>query len=380
MPLPGVPQEGLIASSDEQVAAAGPGDLAEPQPDPRPRSTTAGLVLATLAVGFTLWAAQDVVLPVLLAVFFALVGNPVIRGLQRLRVPRVVGALTVLVIGLSGTVMLGNQLIEPAAEWVRQVPREIGQVAPKLRELAKPMQAANQAAKNIAEAAEGASGATKVEVVKTEVNDPYKMLTTTPMAIASVLAVVLLTFFFMVYGQNLQRQALALLPSRQQKRVTVDILNSIEREISRYVLTITVINMVVGLAFALILMALKVPPQEALLWGTMAFFLNFAPYVGPLIGICIMLLMGFVAFDELWQSLAPAGIYLLLHTLEGQILTPVVLGRRMSISPLMLILSLMVFGWMWGIIGLLLAVPLLVCVKLVLERIEGMEGWARLLE
>ena len=254
------------------------------------------------------------------------------------------------------------------------------EIAPKLRELAKPMQAANEAAQNIAQVAEGASGATRVEVVKTEINDPYKALTATPKLIASVLAIVLLTFFFMVYGQSLQRHALALLPSRQQKRVTVDILSSIEREISRYVLTITVINVIVGLAFALLLMALKVPAQEALLWGTMASLLNFAPYVGPLIGIGVMLLMGFVAFDEMWKSLAPAGIYLLLHTIEGQIVTPIVLGRRMALSPLVLILSLMVFGWLWGIIGLLLAVPLLVCVKLVLERIEGMEGWAKLFE
>ena len=378
MPLPGLPQDGLIASSPDQSPVIE--SIETTNVEARPGSSTAAVVLATLAVGYTLWAAQDIILPVLLAVFFALVGNPVIRMLQRLWVPRFVGALIVLLGGIAGTVVLGNQLVEPAAEWVRQVPREMRQMAPKLRELAKPMQAANEAAKNIAQAAEGASGATKVEVVKTEVNDPYKMLTATPKLIASVLAVVLLTFFFMVYGQSLQRNALALLPSRQQKRVTVDILNSIEREISRYVLTITVINVAVGVAFALILMVLGVPAQEALLWGTMALFLNFAPYVGPLIGIGIMLLMGFVAFDETWKSLAPAGIYLLLHTLEGQIITPVVLGRRMALSPLVLILSLMVFGWLWGIIGLLLAVPLLVCVKLVLERIEGMEGWAKLFE
>ena len=157
-------------------------------------------------------------------------------------------------------------------------------------------------------------------------------------------------------------------------------MHSIEVEISRYVLTITVINVAVGMVFAGILFLLKVPLQEALLWGTMAALLNFAPYVGPLIGILMMLVMGFVAFDELWMSLLPAGIYLVLHTLEGQILTPVILGRRMRISPLILILALMLFGWLWGIIGLLLAVPLLVCMKIVLSRIEGLEGWATLME
>ena len=89
--------------------------------------------------------------------------------------------------------------------------------------------------------------------------------------------------------------------------------------------------------------------------------------------------MGFLRFEN-WMALAPAGIYLVVHTLEGQLITPIILGRSMRLSPLVLILALMVFGWMWGIVGLLLAVPLLVCIKLVLSRVEGMEGWARLME
>jgi predicted PurR-regulated permease PerM len=347
---------------------------------PRPRASTALLVLATLAVGYTLWAAQDLLLPVLLAMFFALVGNPIIRMLQRILVPRFVGALLVLVLGITGTVMLGQQLVTPAGEWVRQVPAQMRDLAPKLRNLVKPMQEANKAAENIARAAGGENTARPVQVVKTEVNDPYKVLTSTPRLLASVLAVVLLTFFFMVYGQSLQRNAIALLPGRQQKRITVEILQSIEREISRYVLTITIINALVGLAFALALYFLGVPLDEALLWGTMAALLNFAPYVGPLIGMLIMLLMGFVAFDDPLHAVLPAGIYLGLHALEGQLITPIVLGKRMALSPLILILALMVFGWLWGIIGLLLAVPLLVCVKIVLSKIEGMEGWAKLLE
>ena len=347
---------------------------------PRPRASTALMVLAVLAVGYTLWAAQDLLLPVLLAIFFALVGNPIIRLLQRILVPRFVGALLVLVLGITGTVLLAQQLVAPAGEWVRQMPSQMRDLAPKLRSLVKPMQEANKAAENIARAAGGENTARPVQVVKTEINNPYKVLTATPRMLVSVLAVVLLTFFFMVYGQSLQRNAIALLPGRQQKRITVEILQSIEHEISRYVLTISIINALVGLAFAAALHFLGVPLDEALLWGTMAALLNFAPYVGPLIGMLIMLLMGFVAFDDPLHSLLPAAIYLGLHTLEGQLITPIVLGKRMALSPLVLILALMVFGWLWGIVGLLLAVPLLVCVKIVLSKIEGMEGWAKLLE
>ena len=224
------------------------------------------VVVATLGVGFTLWAAQGLILPGLLALFFALVGNPIIRGLHRLWVPRFLAALLVLLGGLSMTGLLATQLIEPASEWMRQVPREMQQLAPKLRELSKPVQDANEVAVNIAMAAGGEDGK-RPEVVRTEVNDPYKSLTATPKMVASVLAVVLLTLFFMIYGDDLVRNALALLPGRQQKKVTVGILNSIEREISRYVLTISVINVLMGLLFAGVLFLLDVPLAEALLWA-----------------------------------------------------------------------------------------------------------------
>lgn len=334
-------------------------------------------MLATIAVGTVLWLAQGLILPVLLSMFFALIGNPIIRVLRRLWIPRFLGALLVLASGLFLAGALGNQLIEPASEWVRQAPKELKELAPKLRAMTKPVQEANRAAESFARAAGGESK--PVQVVRTEANEPYKVLTTTPRLIASVLAVVLLTFFFMVYGENLQRNAIALLHGRQQKKLTVEILQSIEDELSRYVLTISVINVVVGLVFATSLYFLGLALPEALLWGTMATLLNYAPYAGPLIGMAVMLLIGLTEFDGP-KALLPAGIYLLLHTLEGQIVTPIVLGRRMRLSPLVLILGLMVFGALWSIVGLLLAVPLLVCVKLVLERTEGMEGWARLLE
>jgi predicted PurR-regulated permease PerM len=357
---------------------ADPGGVAT-APPPRPRSSPAAVVLATLAVGFTLWATQDLLLPILLAAFFALIGNPILRGLRRLYVPRFLGAAGVLAGGIAAAILLGSLLADPAGDLFRQLPREMRQLAPKLREFAKPVQEAKKGAENIARVA-GGEEAGAVKVVRTEVNDPYRALTATPRMIASVLAVVLLTFFFMVYGDGLQKKVLRLLPGAQQKRLTVEILESIERELSRYVLTISVINALLGLVFAGVLLGLGLPLPEALMWGTLAGVLNYAPYVGPLIGVAASLLMGFVHFDDPLHALAPAGVYLLLHAIESQLVTPIVLGRRMALSPLVLILGLMVFGWLWGFVGLLLAVPLLACTKLVLERLDGMEAWARLLE
>ncbi|WP_449284014.1 AI-2E family transporter [Luteimonas yanweni] len=369
------------AAADGPAADASPvtpGEPAVQPPAPRPRAPTSVLVLALLAVGYTLWAAQGVILPVLLAMFLALIGNPVIRALRRIYVPRFLAALLVLCGGMAGAGLLGQQLLAPAIDWMQEAPRQMRQLGKELGELAEPVREANRVAEDIARQASGEEP--KIEVVRTQVDDPYAALARAPRMAGSVLAVVLLTFFFMVFGEDLQRRAIALLPTRQRQRVTVEIMQSIERDVSRYVFTITLINAGVGVLLAAVLhWGLGVDLQEALLWGTIAMLLNFAPYVGPAIGVVAMLLMGFVTWDELGSSLLPAALYLGLHTLEGQLVTPLVLGQRMQLSPLVLILALLVFGWLWGIVGLLLAVPLLVCVKRVLARIDGLEGWARLL-
>ena len=345
----------------------------------RPRASAALVVLATIAALFTLWATRDLLIPLLLAMFFALIGNPIIRALKRIYLPRFLGALLVLVGGLAGTGFLVNQLVEPATTWVHKAPAELRALAPKLRTLMRPMQEASTAAQSIAQAA--STGSTRrTTIIKTEVNDPWSAFTSTPKRIASVLAVILLTYFFMVFGDGFQRKAIAMLPNRHQKRVTADILMSIEHEMSRYVLTITLINCIVGALLAGMLFAIGVPPQQALLWGTLAALLNYIPYVGPMMVVGVMLLVGFISFNDVFASMLPALAYLGLHVLEGEIVTPIVLGRRMAISPLVLILALMVCGWMWGIAGLLLAVPMMVCVKIVLSKIDGLTGWANLLE
>lgn len=231
-----------MSESSLSLSPADPQDPEAPLPPPsRPRGPMSLVVLATLAVGYTLWAAQDIILPVLLAMFFALVGNPILRLLQKLWIPRALGALLILGAGLGVTGSLAVQLIGPAMEWAQEAPQQLRKVARQVQDLTKPVQQANQAAENFARVAGGDSNH-KVQVIRTQLDDPYRMLTRAPRLAASVLAVVLLTLFFMIYGQSLQRAAIALFPNRQQQRFTADILRSIEREVSRYVLTISVIN------------------------------------------------------------------------------------------------------------------------------------------
>src|SRR5690554_2111284 len=358
--------------------AQSPAPPGPPTTAPRPRASIPVVILATLALLFTAWAARDLLLPVLLAMFFALLCNPLLRGLRRLRIPVPVGAVLLIATGIVLALLLGRQLVAPAAEWMQQLPSELQVLTPKLQQVTAPMQQASEAAASVARVADGGD-AHQLEVVAVREHDPWERLVATPRMVMSVLAVVLLAFFFMVFGERLQRHAIAMLPHRYQQKLTVEILQAIEREISRYVFTITLINAVLGMAVAgaLYLIGLSLP--NALLWGTLVALLNYAPYVGAFMAATGLLLMGLIVWDDLGQALLPLAAYLVLQTLEGQIFTPIVVGQRLALSPLLLVLALMLFGFMWGFIGLLLAVPLLVCTKMVFSRI-GMERWARLLE
>ena len=189
---------------------------------------------------------------------------------------------------------------------------------------------------------------------------------------------VAVTLFFMIFGQNLQKHAIDLMPDRQRKRITVDILQSIEREMSRYVLTISATSAVLGGVTALYLWYLGV--EDPLLWGVLAAALNLTPFVGPLLMAMLLSLVGLSQFDTLGAALLPAAGFLVLHALESNLLTPMVLGRTMRINPLAIILWLLLWGWLWGVVGLLVAVPMLVCLKIVASRVEAWQGWSKLLE
>lgn len=354
---------------------------AAPTPTPRNPILTALLVLALL---YTAWAASPVLVPVVLAMALALVANPLVRLMQALWIPRWLGGMGVLMGGLAGTVLLASVLLEPAAEWVRQAPSEVRQHAPKLRELARPFEEARSAASaSVSELTGSTSSAPPAQSAAPQApaaGGLWSFLSGTPIMLASVGGILLLAYFFLLYGESLQRQVIQVMPTRVQQRVTVDILRTIEREVSRYVITISLINAGLGLATAAALWAIGLAPQDALLWGVVVGLLNFAPYVGPMLGVLALTLVGMVAFKDLGHALAVPAAFLALTALEGQLLTPMILGRSLAISPLVLLLWLLLWGWLWGIAGVLLAVPMLVCFKIVAARVDGWQGWARVIE
>ena len=338
-----------------------------------------------LALLFSLaacWLARDLLVPIMLAMLLALLANPMVTRLHRIWIPRWLGALVVVLGGFALAISLASLLVGPAADWIKQAPTELRQLAPKLKSLTKQVEQANKAAASIVTAAGAAPSASSVVADAEKPRPPnlWTVISGAPRALASILAIVLLAYFWLIYGEGLQKNAIARLSRAEHKKLTIDILRTIEADLSRYVITISFINVVLGLILTGALFWMGLDISDALLWGTMAALLNFVPYVGPLSGVILLGLVGVVAFNKPGQMLLPPALYLGLHLLESQVVTPIILGRRMAISPLVMLLWLMLWGFLWGIAGLLLAVPMLASLKIVAERVDGWQGWAKVIE
>lgn len=336
-------------------------------------------LLGILVVGgalYTCYLAAELILPILLALFLALLLSPLMKRLSSSWLPRWIAALLLILISVSSVVGIGNALYTPASEWVAKAPKVMRNVTPKLKMLMRPITQANKVSESLNEiTGEGKSG-NKTVVVQSPTTG--SLLATTPRVLASVLAVILLTYFFLLYSDTVMRRTLSLRPTREQKRNTLDIVRSIQNDLSRYFLTVCSTSILLGIATSVLLWALKV--ENPLLWGAMAALLNLTPYVGPLIMVGLLSMVGLSQFPSLGMAFLPAAGYLGLHLLESQMATPLALGQTIDLNPLAIILWLMIWGWMWGILGLLLAVPMLVCVKIICSRVEGLHGWAVMLE
>lgn len=374
------PAEPLQPAAAQAAVDAAAAATAEAGPRPFARSRSAIVFMAVLLTLYTCFLAQGLIVPVLIAIFLALCGNPIVARLHRWRVPRWIGSLGVVVGGLAAAVLLGGMMLAPAADWLREAPSELRQHIPKLRAMAQPFQDATRAAESLQRAAEEQPQTQPVRVLERPGGGVLSMMTTAPKAIGTALAVTILWFFFMVYAEDLLRRFVTLVPGWRRKRVTVDILRSIQIDISRYVLTVSVINVGLGIATGLTLWAIGLPWEDALLWGVVCALFNFAPYIGPMLAALGLFVVGLVHFPTIGEALLLPGAFLFLHMIEGQIITPLILGRRMAISPVILLLWLFLWGWMWGIAGLLLAVPMLVCFKIYCSRVDSLRSFALMME
>lgn len=336
-------------------------------------------VLVCVVALYVAVAGASVFIPVLLAALLSLILAPAVRMLCRWKVPRSLAAALVVGATIACVSALLLSLASPAHDWIVRMPKTLDRIGQAARELLqRPLQAATQATQMWSDLTDTHTGAQPVRVV--EAAGPgalWQVISAAPGILISTIATLLLLYIFLCHADTLLLKSVQLAPHWRLKREIVEATRNAQQELSRYMLAIGAINLLLGAALAIALWFLDVP--NPLLWGGVAALLNFAPYIGPLLTLIVLGIAGFSEARTPLAALAVPGTFLLLHIIESWIFTPLFVGRRLALDPVMIFLGLLVLGAMWGVAGLLLAMPLLTCVKIVAERTPPLAPLAQLL-
>jgi predicted PurR-regulated permease PerM len=323
--------------------------------------------LFTLAVLAAAYVARDIVLPLAFAITFKLMLQPVVRLLERAHFPRPLASLLIILALLGAIVGLGAAISGPAGAWAAKFPEGVARLQERLGFFRGPIntllnffhQVENIGSTGAPNAANGPlAGSGLLSILFAGARSFADGLFTT----------VLFLYFLLLSGDSFLRRLVEILPRFGAKRQAIDISQQIESDISAYLATITVMNVIVGLATALVMQLTGV--GDPILWGTFAFLLNYAPIIGPALCTFFFLLAGMLALDGFLSALAPAGLYLAIHLVEGETLTPLLLARRFTLNPVLVIFSLVFWFWMWGIPGAILSVPMMAILKIICDRVR----------
>jgi predicted PurR-regulated permease PerM len=339
----------LLASqkAPDRPSLAAPADEDDlPMPSDIKAVFLGGLFL--LAMLAACYVAAEIVLPIVLAFVLSLVLQPAMRALERVYLARWIAALLVILVLFSTLGGLGTALSGPATSWAQKLPTGIPKLQERLSFLSRPIAAFQKFADQAQGLAQGDQPkAVPVAVQGSALSD--RLLTGTRSLASGLLETVLVLFFLLVSGDTFLRRLVEILPRFKNKRQAVDISQQIERDVSAYLFTITIMNLVVGVATGAVMALCGM--GDPVLWGTVAFLLNYIPILGPMTGVLVFLLAGLLSINSLWVAFLPAGLYLLIHLVEGETVTPMLLARRFTINPVLVILSLVFWYWMWGVPG-----------------------------
>jgi predicted PurR-regulated permease PerM len=339
-----------------------------PRSVPRFQSVVLLGILLLLCL-YTLYFAQPLLVPLVLALLLTFMLNPVIRGLGRAGLPAPVGAALVLLLAL-GTIATGlYNLTGPATAWMERA--TLVEIRLKLRTLIEPFQEVQEATQQVEEMAGGQEADAETVVVQ-ESTLGEVLLAGTGKVIASGFVVLVLAFFLLASGGRVGRDLVRALPRLGHRRRALRIGRAVEREVSRYLLTIALINAGLGATIGAAMFLLGLP--NALLWGVVAGLLNFIPFIGAMVTASLLFVVALLTFDHAADALVPPLVSLALNSIEGYIITPSLIGHRLTMKPVLVFGSVFFWGWLWGVPGALLAVPLLATFKIVCDNVPALAG------
>lgn len=334
------------------------------------------LMLCTfLLAGFTAtYFARDVLLPIVLAILLTLTLRPAVRGLQRIGIPPGISAvLLMLTIGL-GFALAGYFLSGPIGEMAARAPQIGREVQDKLAGVMDRFASIQEVGKQVTEMADAAGAADdKVEVVVDQSGMIPEAVGSLASVGSSLVAAMILTLFLLASGDFYHRRIVEASPKLHDKKRALTIVRDVEKQISRYLGAITVINAGLGASIGVALWILGLPMPHV--WGTLAFLLNFMPFIGAIIGTVAVGAFALVSFDTVPYALLAPLAYFTLTTIEGNFVTPMLVGRRLELNIVSVFVTVAFWIWLWGVPGAVLAVPFLVVVKAICDNVPSLRAF-----
>jgi predicted PurR-regulated permease PerM len=332
--------------------------------------------ILVLLSAYTFYVSSPVLIPLTLAVLITMLLSPVVSLLDELNIPRPLGAAVAIAI-LVGILGGGAySLSTPAQEWLQRLPQSGGKIDEMLRSFKQPFAQIENATEHLSAATErrGATPPQRVQMTPPSLTE--RLVDGTAKLAAGLSVILILVFFLLSSGDTFLRKLVSVIPTFADKKRTVETIRSIERDISFYLVMMLLINVGLGLGVTIITALLGIP--DPLLWGALTLILSFVPYVGEMAIAGTLLIISMVTFDTLGRALiAPAAYIILMSSVH--VTVPVIVRRRLLLNPVAVFIAIIFLGWVWGIPGALLAVPLLASGKIICERIEHLHAIAAFL-
>lgn len=326
----------------------------------------APLGLFLLAIVGLLYFARSVFVPLVFALMLSFLLGPLVSRIERgLRLPRALGAALVVLGLVAAIVLCVSRLAEPAAEWIRRSPVVFQTLERKVRPLRRPVRDVSVLAEKVERMAQ-VSDRDSREVTLEKPGVLGTALDVLWQFAAGALVLVIALYFTLLSGEGLLRRLIAWLPHLNDKRRAAEVIASVQREMSRYLRTVVLINLALGACMAFVFHWLALP--NPLLFGVMVTVVNFVPYLGALVGVITVAAVSLVSFAQLSDALLPPLVYLIITCIEGNVITPLILGRTFRLDALVVFVWLLFCAWLWGVAGAVVAVPLLVLIRLTCER------------
>lgn len=337
-------------------------------------ATKAGTALLVLAVLYTTYFARTLLLPIFFALFLSALLQPLVRKLNRLRIPDSAGAAVIVLIFVGALGAAAYELSGPAADWMKRGPDLLHRLDYKFWKVKQSIKEAGEKTQQLEDIAKLDSSKEKVTVKGPSLAE--RAFTQTWSFVATTTIVMALVYFLLARGRWTLRRFADTLKNGHRKRLD-RLLLRIQQDIASYLGTIALIYLSVGSLVAIAMGLFGMPAPG--LWGATAFVLHFIPFLGPIVTFLIICAVSAMTFETWWRMALPPLFYLVLGVMEGFIVTPMILGRRLTLNPIMIFIAFLLLGWMWGIPGVFLAVPILTGLKIICDDVVWLRSVGQVL-